>query len=67
MNGAMHFQEAERLLDLSGKAALSEAPVLVAIAEVHATLSLVAATVWANLPYTLKAADGAELWREATS
>ena len=67
MNGPGHFQEAERLLDLSGKASLSEVPVLVAIADVHATLALVAATVWANLPYTLKAAGGADLWREVTA
>ena len=65
MNGAQHYTEAERLLyeyvspdSVNG---------LIAQAQVHARLAHVAATVWANLPYTLKASGGAELWREVTS
>jgi hypothetical protein len=79
MNGPAHYQEAEKNLaevDFidehedrhSPDDSVHESKVeLLAQAQAHATLALVAATVWANLPYTLKAADGAELWREATS
>ena len=80
MNGVQHYQEAEKNLaavdfiddheDQYGPddSARHESKVeLLAQAQVHATLALVAATVWANLPYTLKAPNGAELWREVTS
>lgn len=80
MNGPAHYQDAEKVLaavdfideheDEYGPddSARHESKVeLLAEAQVHATLALVAATVWANLPHTLKAPNGAEMWREVTS
>jgi 2,4-dienoyl-CoA reductase-like NADH-dependent reductase (Old Yellow Enzyme family) len=44
MNGPEHYQEAERLIEMSQDARREDAPHVLAIAQVHATLALSAAT-----------------------
>ena len=45
MNGAEHYNEAERLVEAAEKAAVPEAcSAVIAVAQVHATLALAAAT-----------------------
>ena len=44
MTGPQHYREAQRLLKQSNELDVTDAPVVVAAAQVHATLALAAAT-----------------------
>lgn len=66
MNGPQHYKEAERLIDLSDDIYREDAPLVIAQAQVHATLAQVAALIDAADSNVDRLQWAGHEWMEAT-